>query len=260
MTRLPNFLYIGPDKAGSSWLHDVLIQHPDVFLTPAKDLYFFDRYYDKGVDWYAAPFREGGGRRRSSARSARTTCSIPRPPSASTKVLQEPRFMVTLRDPVDRAFSSYLYMLKMGETPGSFTEALSSRPELIDHGRYGAGLDRFADRFGDDSIYVAVFDDLSTDPRGFIAALLSWLGVAPLELTDDILSARLPASESRSAGDRAARQAGQRLGSGKERRRDRRSGQARTARTEGAVPAAEEQAADAARRRCLHPFQHWPKT
>ena len=60
MTRLPNFIYIGPDKAGSSWLHDVLIEHPQVFMTPAKDLYFFDRYFDKGTDWYAAHFEKAG--------------------------------------------------------------------------------------------------------------------------------------------------------------------------------------------------------
>jgi Sulfotransferase family len=197
MTRLPNFLYIGPDKAGSSWLHDVLIQHPDVYLTPAKDLYFFDRYFDKGVDWYAHHFAKAG-EQKIVGEVCQDYLFHPEAAERIQKVLPDPRFMVTLRDPVDRAFSSYLYMLKMGETPGSFTEALSTRPELIDHGRYGAGLDRFADRFGEASIYVAVFDDLGADPRGFIAALLAWLGVTPMELTDELLSARLPASESRS--------------------------------------------------------------
>jgi hypothetical protein len=107
--------------------------------------------------------------------------------------------MVTLRDPVDRAFSSYLYMLKMGQQPGTFGEALRSRPELLDHGRYGSGLDRFADRFGDDTIYVAVFDDLGADPEKFIADLLQWLGLEPFELTDELLATRLPASKARSA-------------------------------------------------------------
>ena len=50
---LPNLVYIGPDKAGSTWLFGLLNRHPDVFMTPAKDLYFFDRYYDKGIEWYA---------------------------------------------------------------------------------------------------------------------------------------------------------------------------------------------------------------
>ncbi len=197
MTRLPNFLYIGPDKAGSSWLHDVLAEHPDVFMTPAKDLYFFDRYFDKGVSWYAHHFDKAG----SQPVVGEVCQDYLFHPCAAERihgVLHSPRFMVTLRDPVDRAFSSYLYMLKMGETPGTFTEALVARPELFEHGRYGSGLDRFADRFGSDSIYVGVFDDLQTDPRAFIADLLCWLGIAPFELTEDLMATRLPASKARS--------------------------------------------------------------
>ena len=54
---VPNFLYIGPDKAGSSWLHEVLLTHPQVFMPVAeKDLYFFDRYYDRGLDWSLSQF------------------------------------------------------------------------------------------------------------------------------------------------------------------------------------------------------------
>lgn len=198
MTRLPNFLYIGPDKAGSSWLHDVLIEHPQIFMTPAKDLYFFDRYYDKGVDWYASHFEKA-----TDERIVGEVCQDylfhPEAAARVEAVLDSPRFMVTLRDPVDRAFSSYLYMLKMGQQPGSFAEAVETRPELIDHGRYGSGLARFADRFGDDSVHVAVFDDLGPDPQGFIDRLLDWLGVDPFPLTDDLLAARLPASKARSA-------------------------------------------------------------
>ena len=52
----PNFLFIGPDKAGSSWLFRVLGSHPEVYLSPAKDIYYFDRYYDRGIDWYLSRF------------------------------------------------------------------------------------------------------------------------------------------------------------------------------------------------------------
>ena len=54
---LPNFLHIGPSKSGSTWLHEVLIGHPEVYLSQAKDLYFFNRYYDRGPGWYRAQFR-----------------------------------------------------------------------------------------------------------------------------------------------------------------------------------------------------------
>lgn len=197
--RLPNFLYIGPDKAGSSWLHDVLIGHPQIFLTPAKDLYFFDRYFDKGVEWYAAHFDRATAQHRVVGEVCQDYLFDPDVPERIAAVLDRPRFMVTLRDPVDRAFSSYLYMLKMGQQPGSFADALRTRPELIDHGRYGSGLQRFVNTFGIDTVYVAVFDDLVADPQLFITELLHWLGLDPLLLTDDMLAARLPASKPRLA-------------------------------------------------------------
>jgi hypothetical protein len=199
VTRLPNFLYIGPDKAGSSWLHEVLLSHPQIYMTPAKDLYYFDRYYTKGTDWYAAHFT-----RAADEQIVGEICQdyLFHPGAAQRidETLHDPRFMVTLRDPVDRAFSSYLYMLKMGEKPGDFGQALTRRPELLDHGRYGQGLDRFADRFGDDKIHVSVFDDLQSDPQDFVDHVLKFLAVTPMELSEELLAARLPASKARSVG------------------------------------------------------------
>ena len=44
---LPNFLFIGTAKAGSSWIFEILREHPQVFVPDAKDLHFFDKYYDR---------------------------------------------------------------------------------------------------------------------------------------------------------------------------------------------------------------------
>ena len=41
----------------------LLSQHADVYMTPAKDLYYFDRYYHRGLDWYARQFSGGTGHR-----------------------------------------------------------------------------------------------------------------------------------------------------------------------------------------------------
>lgn len=41
----PSFLVLGAKKAGTTWLYDVLKQHPDVWLTPKKEMmvnFFFD--------------------------------------------------------------------------------------------------------------------------------------------------------------------------------------------------------------------------
>ncbi|MDQ3627430.1 MAG: sulfotransferase [Actinomycetota bacterium] len=197
--RLPNMLYIGPDKAGSTWLHEVLIRHPQIYLTPAKDLYFFDRYYDRGVDWYAQQFCGATDQHAIVGEICQDYLFHDRAAGRIAETLGPVKLMVTLRDPADRAFSSYLYMRKQGQSPGTFRQALSDRPELVEHGRYATGLRRFLDHVDRSRIHVAVFDDLVEDPQGFIDATVQWLGVAPFELDQTLLAARLPASRARSA-------------------------------------------------------------
>lgn len=39
---LPHFLGIGAPRAGTTWLHSMLVQHPDVYLPPIKEVHYFD--------------------------------------------------------------------------------------------------------------------------------------------------------------------------------------------------------------------------
>jgi hypothetical protein len=105
---------------------------------------------------------------------------------------------VSLRDPVERAWSSYLYMRKHGIGPDTFAEALLSRPELLEHGRYATGLDRFLKWLPREMVHVALFDDLTVDPQGFLDAVTDFLGIDPLPLSPKDLAARLPAARARS--------------------------------------------------------------
>jgi hypothetical protein len=194
----PNFIYIGPDKAGSSWLHEVLLSHPQIFMSPAKDLYFFDRYYDRGLDWYLRQFDDARPEHLVVGEVCQDYLFHPEAPQRIADSLGSCRMMVTLRDPADRAFSSYLYMLRSGWEPGTFLQALDGQPMLLQHGSYATALERFTERFGRDQIHVAVFDDLVADPQTFIDALTSWLDVTSISLSPAQLQARLPAGRARS--------------------------------------------------------------
>ena len=41
--RGPDFLVIGAQRAGTTWLHRVLSEHPALWLTPVKELHYFDK-------------------------------------------------------------------------------------------------------------------------------------------------------------------------------------------------------------------------
>src|SRR2546427_8680745 len=61
---LPTFLGIGVPRAGTTWLHTLLSGHPDAYLpTRRKEVRFFDRHFDRGVEWYEGFFSppEGTG-------------------------------------------------------------------------------------------------------------------------------------------------------------------------------------------------------
>lgn len=195
--QLPNFLYIGPDKAGSSWLHAVLELHPQVFLTPAKDLYFFDRFYDRGADWYAGQFRGREAGHLLVGEVCPDYLASPEAPSRMHDLIPSARLVTTLRDPATRAFSSWLYMRKHGEGPTTFSEALDTVPDLVEHGRYGAQLQRFVDAFPREQLFIGLFDDLRENPQGFMDSLTDWSGLERFPLPDDDLQAKLPASKAR---------------------------------------------------------------
>ena len=139
VSRLPNFIYVGPDKAG------LVVAARDPAQAPRR---LPDARRRTSTSSTATTTADSSGTppssatpatRRSSARSARTTCSTPRRPPGSTRRWARSRSWSALRDPVERAWSSYLYMRKHGIGPDTFGEALRSRPELLEHGRYATG-------------------------------------------------------------------------------------------------------------------------
>jgi Sulfotransferase domain len=195
---LPNFLHLGPSKSGSTWLHEVLIGHPEVYLSQAKDLYFFNRYYDRGPGWYRAQFRAAQREQKIIGEVCPDYLSGPEAPERIHACLgPDIRLMVTLREPISRAFSSYLYLQKHGEAAATFRDTTKTSPELLEEGRYATHLRSYLRYYRRDSLYIGLFDDLETDPQKFLDGVTDWLGIGRLPLSPQQLEAQLPASKAR---------------------------------------------------------------
>jgi hypothetical protein len=196
--RLVNFLYLGPGRSGSTWLHEVLVRHPEVFLSGAKDLYFFSRCYSRGLGWYQAQFRAARPDHKVIGEVGTDYLACAQAPTRIRACLgPDVRLMVTLRDPVSRAFSSYLYLSKHGLAAPSFRQTALASPELIEEGRYATQLRRYLDHFGRRTLYIALFDDLQQDAQRFLNGVTDWLGIARQGVGPGLMEARLPSSEAR---------------------------------------------------------------
>jgi hypothetical protein len=197
--RLPDFLYIGTSKAGSTWLFNTLAIHPQVHLASSKGLYFFDQHYDRGVDWYLDQFRGAGGA-RAMGEISHSYLSSPGAEQRIAELNPAMRLLVCLREPVDRAFSDYLDLVKNGQFGGSFEAALERYPRLIDRGRYASHLHRYSSIFSPELLSVQLFDDLRVDPQAYADATFDFLGVDRLQLPAAALKRRQPAGTARSRG------------------------------------------------------------
>jgi hypothetical protein len=142
-----------------------------------KETDFFARSYHKGIDWYADHFCDGNG-------------DIPIgefDPNFFTKEaverihlhLPDCRLICTMRDPVDRTYSLYKHMRRMGRTRSGFMDWL---PELKDGNRYAEHLRLWQQRFGAAQILVTFFDDLQADAQSYLNRISDFIGAAQVEL------------------------------------------------------------------------------
>jgi len=197
VSRIPTFLYIGTSKAGSTWLYDVLNQHPDVYMAPGKGLYFFSSHYERGIDWYLSHFSGARGE-RALGEISHNYMYTPEACERIAALNPEMQILVCLRDPAERAFSEHLDRVKNGRTDCSFEIDLKREPQLVERGRYARYLAPYVARFGRERLHAAVFKQLAANPEAFAQSIFAFLGVRPVPLSPVQRKRMQPAGEPRS--------------------------------------------------------------
>ena len=188
--RLPDFLIIGSQKVGTTSLDDVLQCHPEVGMYRPKDQHFFTRddLYRQGIARYAEGFAHvKPGARVLGESSVSYVCH----PAGRDRIhahLPDGRFVLTVRNPIDRAYSQYWHGRRSLSERRSFDELARDelseeyepgRPGHFSRGVYIRYIERWLERFPRESLLVMVFEDLTADPRAFYRSLFTFLGVDP---------------------------------------------------------------------------------
>jgi hypothetical protein len=191
------FLYVGTDKAASTWIYDVLRAHPECYVPEVKDLYYFDQHYHRGEAWYRSWF---DGVREGHRALGELSHDYLYSHAACLRIHRDAphaRIIISLREPVSRAFSNYLFLVRHGMTRLPFEDALRRFPELIEHGLYADVVRRYLRTFGEENVLILLFDEIRTDGADVTRRLFRFLGLRedlPLEGAGD---KRLPAARPR---------------------------------------------------------------
>jgi Sulfotransferase domain len=187
---LPNFLIVGAMKCGTTTLHGVLGQHPQVFLPSHKELHFFGHRYAKGVDWYAAQFTPSPWQ---TAVGEATPIYMFEPVQRLRMVtlLPDIKIVAIVRDPVARAYSHYWYnRARALESALTFEGAVELEqsgqpPKAHDHrkrtylarGHYIDQLLPLEESYGRDRLHVMLMEDLLGNTEECLRSLLEFLEV-----------------------------------------------------------------------------------
>ncbi len=174
--RKPDFLYIGAAKAGSTWIAEVLREHPQVYVPPVKDLQYFDHHFDKGQKWYLAHFKAAGRAKAAGELSHDYFLSAVYAERIYT-LLPEVKLICCLREPRDRANSKYIYAQSTEDLGNLSCRDFLFRADIINEGRYLRNLAPFYQMFPRNNILVIFYDEIKEQPRAVVERLYRFLGI-----------------------------------------------------------------------------------
>lgn len=183
--RLPDFLGIGAQKAGTTWLHQVLDRHPDVCMArQRKEVHFFDRYFDKGPDWYRGFFGDCDSR----AVSGEITPAYLFDERCSERIhhlMPNVKLMAILRNPIDRAYSQFKFAIREMDYDGWFADFIRDHPDAVERGFYYQQIARYLALFPREQLLILIFEDLIAEPEVEIRNVCRFLGIDENRIADD---------------------------------------------------------------------------
>lgn len=181
--ELPDFLGIGAQKAGTTWLAESLRRHPAVFLAPRKELHWFDNKWDRPLREYARQFADAQGRVKGEITPAYGVLPPERIRFVRT-VMPDVRLVLLLRNPAERAWSHALMDLgaRRGRKPEEIGAdeviAFLEEEHAARRGDYLAILDAWLGVFPEEQLLVAFFDDVQNRPRELLERVFRHLSVS----------------------------------------------------------------------------------
>ena len=116
MQKYPNFLGIGAPRAGTTWLHENLKGHPELWLPYVKSLHYFDvKYY---------PLRDDAKHGISAGQLRRVTL-VRRLKSISTQELQKALFTIISTNP--KWHFKYIFYIRIIPNPKIYSHGLNQK-------------------------------------------------------------------------------------------------------------------------------------
>ena len=204
---MPNFLIIGAARSGTTSLYHYLGQHPEIYMSPVKEPHFFAfegetadfrgpgdgmaRHAITNIAGYLELFRDVSTE-RAIGEASTSYLYDSKAPARIRHHARDMKLVAILRNPVDRAYSNFLYMTRRQlEHLSDFAGALREEETRIrghwspswhykQRGFYCSQLQRYFRLFEPSQVKVWLYEDLNANPVGLVQSICQFLGVDDL--------------------------------------------------------------------------------
>jgi hypothetical protein len=182
---LPNFLIVGAPKCGTTSLYAYLQQHPDVYMSLLKEPRYFPCFGvlpGERVVRDRAEYKQlfdGVKTERAIGEASPHYLHAPEAAARIAAELPDAKIIVSLRNPADRAYSSYLGRVWRGVEKRPVEDALQPGNYFFDASLYSDALARYFAMFDRSRVKVLLFDDFARDTAAAVRDLCAFLDIAP---------------------------------------------------------------------------------
>ena len=193
-----DFLGIGAQKSGTTWIAEMLSRHPQIQFPAGKEVHFWDLHYHGGYDWYNRFFKVEAGIKKGDITPAYAILPLEKIAEVHHHFPNVP-LLYSVRNPIDRAWSSALMALKRAEMKPD--EA--SDQWFLDHfhsegstkrGDYEQCLRYWLQFYPQRQLLLTRYDDIASHPRELIKKVAAHIGVDASfydSLSDQVLHQRV---------------------------------------------------------------------
>jgi Sulfotransferase domain len=205
--RLPEFIIAGAPRSATTWLYTLARRHPQIAMAepmvPEPKFFLVDELWQRGLDYYSRKWFDPLPAGRVLGEKSANYFESPVAAERIYRVLPNIKLIFLLRNPVDRAYSNYLWSRQNGLENETFERALAleeqrernlappllySRPHAyFSRGLYAEHLHRFFRWFAREATLVLRHEDLADCPESVAVAFQRFLCVAEMpELARDL--------------------------------------------------------------------------
>ena len=134
-----------------------------------KTVLFFDRNYEKGIDWFMDRFDEVEEHHQAVGEIATGYCLLDSIPLMA-KHFPNIKLLMVMRNPTDRAYSNF-QTRQIESNWASFEDAIESDPDLLERGQYIDQIDTLLKYYDREQILFLLYEDLHTNDRAYLSSV-----------------------------------------------------------------------------------------